>query len=60
MMEMTGAFTVNKSSYFIPFRDGAVSLDASVALGERGGDIGSLEPLRNMLRTVRVPGGNGE
>jgi hypothetical protein len=30
------------------------------SVGECGGDIGSLEPLGDVLRTVRVPGGNGE
>ena len=30
--------------------------DASVALGERGGDIGGLEALRDVLRAVGVPG----
>ena len=34
--------------------------NALIALRERRGDIGGLEALRDVLRTVRVPGGNGE
>src|SRR5260370_41275507 len=33
-------------------------LDAFVTLGKRGGDVGGLETLGDMPRTIRVPGGN--
>src|SRR5260370_29844199 len=35
-------------------------LDAFVTLGKRGGDVGGLETLGDMPRTIRVPGGNDE
>ena len=35
-------------------------LDAFIALGERGGDVGSLEALWDVLRTIGIPGRNGE
>ena len=35
-------------------------LDPIIALGERGCHIRGLEPLWDMLRTVRIPSGNGE
>src|SRR5262245_41297694 len=34
--------------------------NAFVAIGERGGDISGLDALRNVLRAIRVPGGDGE
>jgi len=35
-------------------------LDAFIALSERGGDVGSLEALWDVLRTIGIPGRNGE